>query len=272
MIDLDHFKNVNDTFGHLAGDRVLRGFCEIARNCLRATDTLGRWGGEEFVALLPETGLKGAQILADRLRVTLEGLRFDGEIKVTASMGVAGYREGDELAALLGRADAAMYRAKQSGRNRVVVDTADLEREAAHRQTNPQLVNLHWKPSYRSGQPLIDAEHQELFELTNLIIVAMAEDGAEASVLPMVRELIAHVRAHFGHEEKMLQEAGYPHAAEHAEIHRKLLKQAGELVDLFEKGQGGCSGLLGFLIYDVVAKHLLKEDRKFFSSLKGKHP
>jgi len=171
----------------------------------------------------------------------------------------------------LGRADAAMYRAKQSGRNRVVVDTADLEREAAHRQKNPQLVNLHWKPSYRSGQPLIDAEHQELFELTNLIIVAMAEDGAETAVLPMVRELIAHVRAHFGHEDKLLQEVGYPHAAEHTEIHRKLVEQACELADRFEKGQGGGSGLLGFLIYDVVAKHMLKEDRKFFPWLKGKH-
>jgi diguanylate cyclase (GGDEF)-like protein/hemerythrin-like metal-binding protein/PAS domain S-box-containing protein len=271
MIDLDNFKVVNDTYGHRAGDRVLRGFCDIARNCLRATDVLGRWGGEEFVALLPETSLKGAQLLADRLRTTLEALRFDSEIKVTASLGVAGYREGDELATLMGRADAALYRAKQAGRNRVVVDQGDMDREAAHRQVVPQLVSLHWKPSYRSGQPLIDAEHQELFELTNLIIVAMAENGAEAAVLPMIRELIAHVRAHFAHEDKLLRGIGYPHAEEHAEIHRNLVERSCELAQDFEKGHGSGSTMLGFLIYDVVAKHMLKEDRKFFPFLKGKH-
>ena len=271
MIDLDHFKEVNDTFGHLAGDRVLRGFCEIARNCLRATDVLGRWGGEEFVALLPETGLKGAQFLADRLRTTLEGLCFDGEIKVTASMGVAGYREGDELASLMGRADAALYRAKENGRNRVVIDLEDMKREAASKQQVPHLVNLHWKSNYRSGQPLIDAEHQELFELTNRIIASMVEQDTETAILPQVRELIAHVQAHFSHEEKLLQATGCPLAAPHAEIHRKLVEQACALADQFERGQGSATSLLGFLIYDVVAKHMLKEDRKFFPWLKGKH-
>jgi diguanylate cyclase (GGDEF)-like protein/PAS domain S-box-containing protein/hemerythrin-like metal-binding protein len=271
MIDLDHFKNVNDTFGHLAGDRVLRGFCEIARNCLRATDVLGRWGGEEFVVLLPETGLKGAQLLADRLRVTLAGLRFDGDIGVTASMGVAGYKEGDELATLMARADAALYRAKQAGRNRVAVDASDLERESANRQWSPQLVNLQWKPSYRSGLPLVDAEHQELFDLANIIIAGLVEHDSETGVLPQIRELIAHIHAHFSHEEKQLQAAGYPSAAAHAQIHRELLERAHQLADEFERGEGSATALLGFLIYDVVAKHMLKEDRKFFPWLRGKH-
>ncbi len=272
MIDLDRFKEVNDTYGHLAGDRVLRGFCEIARNCLRSTDILGRWGGEEFVALLPETGPKGAHLLAERLRMTLEGLRFDGEIKVTASIGIAGYREGDDLGTLLGRADASMYRAKQGGRNRVVIDAGDLEREAASKHKSPQLVSLHWKPSYRSGQPLVDAEHQELFELTNLIIVAMAEEEAESGVLPLVRQLIAHVRAHFGHEDKLLQAAAYPAAGEHAETHRKLLERTCNLADQFERGEGSASEMLGFLIYDVVAKHMLQDDRKFFPWLRASQP
>ncbi len=271
MIDLDNFKMVNDTYGHLAGDRVLRGFCDIARNCLRSTDVLGRWGGEEFVALLPETGLKGAHFLAERLRTTLEALRFDGEIAVTASMGVAAYRDGDELESLLGRADAAMYMAKQGGRNKVVVDAADMERETANKQRSPHLVNLQWKSSYRSGQPLIDAEHHELFELTNKIVANMVEQDTDAGILPQVRELIAHVHAHFSHEEKMLQAAGYPSAAQHGEIHRQLLGRAQELADQFERGAGSATEMLGFLIYDVVAKHMLKEDRKFYPWLKGKH-
>jgi diguanylate cyclase (GGDEF)-like protein/hemerythrin-like metal-binding protein len=272
MIDLDHFKAINDAHGHGGGDRVLRGFSDLARNCLRSTDLLGRWGGEEFVALLPETGMSGAHLLAERLRATLECFRFDGGIKVTASMGVAAYREGEDLATLMGRADVCMYRAKQSGRNRIVLDSEDVEREAASKHRGPDLVNLRWRASYRSGQPLLDAEHQELFRLTNLILATMSEPGEEAALLLLVRELIAHIHAHFAHEEKLLLAAGYPKAAEHIEIHRQLESRALELVCRFERQGGSPADMLGFLIHDVVARHMLQEDQKFFPWLRGRRP
>src|SRR5208337_1683677 len=97
MIDLDHFKKVNDTYGHSAGDKVLKGFCDIARGLLRSIDILGRWGGEEFVALLPETSLAGAKIVAERLRSMIESSSFDNRIRVTASIGVACHREDEEF-------------------------------------------------------------------------------------------------------------------------------------------------------------------------------
>jgi diguanylate cyclase (GGDEF)-like protein/PAS domain S-box-containing protein len=133
LVDLDHFKLVNDTYGHAAGDLVLSGFGEIARACLRLTDLLGRWGGEEFVLLLPDTGPAGAGQVAERLRATLQDFRFPAGVRATASLGVAGHRPGETLAALIGRADGAMYRAKQAGRNRVLVDPEDLARESAAR-------------------------------------------------------------------------------------------------------------------------------------------
>jgi diguanylate cyclase (GGDEF)-like protein/hemerythrin-like metal-binding protein/PAS domain S-box-containing protein len=268
LIDLDHFKVVNDTYGHLAGDRILRGFCDIARSCLRSTDSLGRVGGEEFVALLSETGLAGARLFAERLRTTLEEFRFDGGIRITASMGVAGHREGEEFASLIERADASMYLAKQSGRNRVVLDSEDLKREAA-RKTQGAKVTLHWKPSYLSGQPLVDAEHEELFRLVNLIMAEMAEGEAEKRMLPLVHELIEHIQTHFRNEEQLLLAAGFPDATAHAEIHRSLLERACELTRQFELHPDSAGDLLGFLIHNVVARHMLQDDRKFFPWLKA---
>jgi diguanylate cyclase (GGDEF)-like protein/hemerythrin-like metal-binding protein/PAS domain S-box-containing protein len=269
LVDLDHFKAVNDTYGHLAGDRILRGFCDIARSCLRSTDSLGRLGGEEFVALLPETGLTGARLFAERLRTTLEAFQFDGGVRITASMGVAGHREGEELSSLMERADSSMYRAKQSGRNRVVVDTGDVEREEA-RKAQAAHVTLYWKPSYLCGHPLIDAEHEESFRLINLMMVAMAEEETEKRVLPLVRELLEHIQTHFTNEEQLLRAVGFPEAEGHAEIHRDLVERANELIRQFELRQDSAGDLLGFLIHDVVARHMLRDDRKFFPWFKAK--
>jgi len=269
LIDLDHFKAVNDTYGHLAGDRILRGFCDIARSCLRSTDSLGRVGGEEFVALLSETGLTGAQLFAERLRTTLEGFRFDGGIRVTASMGVAGHREGEEFSSLMERADASMYRAKKGGRNRVVLDSGDADREAARKAQGAQ-VTLHWKPSYLSGQALIDAEHEESFRLINLMMDALADEEAEKRMLPLVHELIEHIQTHFSNEERLLLAVGFPEAGAHAEIHSNLLERVHELTRHFELRPDSAGDLLGFIIHNVVARHMLRDDSKFFSWLKEK--
>jgi diguanylate cyclase (GGDEF)-like protein/PAS domain S-box-containing protein len=133
LLDLDHFKLVNDTHGHAAGDLVLSAFGDIARSCLRLTDLLGRWGGEEFVILLPDTGPAGAGQVAERLRANLQSFCFPAGVRATASLGVASRRPGENLAGLIGRADGAMYRAKQDGRNRVVIDAVDLAVETVAR-------------------------------------------------------------------------------------------------------------------------------------------
>ena len=128
MCDLDFFKKVNDTLGHLAGDHVLREFGERVMHSLRTTDVAGRIGGEEFLLVLPETDLEGAVLLADRLRAATAEVPFDlpsGPLKVTCSLGVAERREEDrDGGALMGRADGALYLAKRSGRDKVVSDEA----------------------------------------------------------------------------------------------------------------------------------------------------
>lgn len=125
IFDLDHFKTVNDTWGHLAGDAVLRATVETCMGLLRATDSIGRYGGEEFVFCLPGTDLDGTLALAERLRADIEAGGIpagDGqEIRVTATFGVAEMRGETTPEALLDRADVALYEAKDEGRNRVGV-------------------------------------------------------------------------------------------------------------------------------------------------------
>lgn len=119
--DLDHFKQINDTYGHQAGDEVLRAFADTAGGMLSGRDFCSRFGGEEFLLVLLKTDMKQASELADRLRREVAALRFtsDPALRVTISIGMATFRSGETLDALLARADEALYEAKDSGRNRI---------------------------------------------------------------------------------------------------------------------------------------------------------
>ncbi len=119
LLDIDHFKYVNDTFGHASGDIVLRAVAEVLQSFLRQRDLAGRWGGEEFVLVLPGVPLPQAERIAERLRQRVESAYVLEDCQVTASFGVTCWQPGDSLEAVMGRADSAMYRAKHLGRNRV---------------------------------------------------------------------------------------------------------------------------------------------------------
>lgn len=124
MIDLDHFKQINDTHGHHAGDQVLCLAVERLQTTLRRPDVPARWGGEEFAILLPRTALEEAGHVADRLREELSASPLAceaGALPVTLSAGVAEYRQGESLDEFIGRADAALYVAKNAGRNRIAI-------------------------------------------------------------------------------------------------------------------------------------------------------
>jgi diguanylate cyclase (GGDEF)-like protein len=124
FFDIDHFKRVNDTWGHAAGDATLSSVVQVAKATLRSQDVLARMGGEEFAALLPETDLEGAARIAERLRADVEKLiqrHDDASIAVTISIGVTLVDPETEIAESLERADKALYQAKHEGRNNVVV-------------------------------------------------------------------------------------------------------------------------------------------------------
>ena len=124
MIDLDHFKRINDSHGHGAGDDVLRAFAQEGARLVRATDSFGRWGGEEFMLLMPDSALPAAREGVERIRRAAEEMAVragDAVLKLTLSAGVVEIVRGESIAHLTERADAALYRAKSYGRNTVVV-------------------------------------------------------------------------------------------------------------------------------------------------------
>lgn len=123
MFDIDHFKRINDTYGHQVGDEVLRRLADLVRRNLRKTDIFARWGGEEFMILLPEADISSASKLAERLRRTVESADFGRVGRITVSFGVTEMRRGDSLDAIISRVDRAVYEAKRKGRNRVEVVT-----------------------------------------------------------------------------------------------------------------------------------------------------
>ena len=125
IADIDHFKRVNDTYGHLLGDKVIRAIAKILDDNIKGKDVAARFGGEEFVVLLPDTPLDGACLLAEKIRTTVEKLSIkrtgnnEAISNITVSFGVARYKKGEHMSEFVARADNALYQSKNGGRNRV---------------------------------------------------------------------------------------------------------------------------------------------------------
>jgi diguanylate cyclase (GGDEF)-like protein len=124
MVDIDHFKRINDERGHDAGDTVLASLAGVLNEAVRMPDKVGRYGGEEFLIVLPHTTLAAARQIAGRMCKTVSERKFrhkEQQIEVTISLGLTQFRKGEDLTQLLARVDKALYEAKRGGRNRVVV-------------------------------------------------------------------------------------------------------------------------------------------------------
>ncbi|MAA64421.1 MAG: GGDEF domain-containing protein [Alteromonadaceae bacterium] len=135
ILDIDFFKQVNDTFGHQAGDQILRQVAQTVSQSLRQIDCFGRYGGEEFLMILPQTSLEGARVKAERVRSDVAALQFDGiepEFSITVSIGVAQCRKEDSAEDTIARADQALYIAKQKGRNQTAMETPPPEPSNEH--------------------------------------------------------------------------------------------------------------------------------------------
>ncbi len=121
LFDIDFFKKINDTYGHLTGDVILKELAQTVKGNLREAEYFVRWGGEEFIVLLPGTSIQGAKMVAEKLRRTIEHTPFEKVGKVTCSFGVTALKIDDTIKSFLSRADEALYEAKEAGRNRVRV-------------------------------------------------------------------------------------------------------------------------------------------------------
>ena len=264
LLDSDHFKQINDGFGHATGDAVLRELVTLVQGRTRASDVLFRWGGEEFAVLASSAGYRGAERLADNLCRAVAAHAFRGVGSVTISLGVA-ERHGSETAtAWFERLDQALYAAKHGGRNRVVVDRrGDSDTWAA--ETGASAMHLVWQEAYECGEATIDGEHRELFALANQLLDAALQGSAQpARFGDAFAQLISHVERHFADEEVILARHHYADLEQHKRAHAGLLRRAHRLMAQAEAGGASLGAVVEFLAQDVVARHLLAVDRAFF--------
>lgn len=265
FFDIDHFKQINDTFGHAVGDTVLGALVKLTNANIRASDMLFRWGGEEFMILAASTHYRAAESLAEGLRSKVAGHDIDGVGRISISLGVAEYRAEESQEHWFKRADQALYAAKNSGRNRVVVDTQGNSDLWSNGSESSLILHLNWHDSYDCGQPVIDAEHRKLFDLANVLMnTAFARGEKPQEFHQALDNLLAHVVRHFADEEAILAEHHYADLAAHARAHKRLVERALELRDSALAGGLSVGELVDFLADEVVARHMLKTDRGFY--------
>lgn len=267
FVDLDRFKPVNDTYGHEAGDWLLRQVADRMGSCVRGTDTVARTGGDEFIVLIPDMRtVDEAVAVGEKIRSSLEAPYIFNEtitFEISASIGVVLYPDhGKDARNLLLMSDTAMYQAKNEGRNRVVVYTPETGNAA---DMHVLSVTIPWQDSYLSGQPEVDRDHRELFrmgnELVELIGAQKSEGQSFGNVLTALRD---HVVKHFRDEEKILREHNYKDVQLHSLLHRELLRAFDDLVTRHAEGAASLEELVEYITRTVIEEHLLMEDRKFY--------
>jgi diguanylate cyclase (GGDEF)-like protein/hemerythrin-like metal-binding protein len=261
-LDLDHFKVVNDTWGHPIGDIILRKTGEICNEMIRKSDVLVRMGGEEFIVLMPETDKEGAYQVAEKIRKALENFRHPIVGQFTVSIGVAQRMHSESFISWYKRLDDALYCAKSLGRNQVCV-----AKDLLHQTFTT--IEFEWGPEWLSGHPIIDAQHKALLDIISHLI-SMTRSSLEFE--KGMRELsysLDLVIDHFLYEESVLASLGYPEAENHKAIHHNLIEQAQGFKASLDNEGFETQTFLSFMIDTVIIGHILKEDTVFFPFIRN---
>lgn len=261
IADIDHFKAVNDTYGHPVGDTVLEEIADELRSHTRTTDVLGRWGGEEFLAILPMTGLAEAIATAERLRRNVAQHAFAIGAPVTASVGVAACLSADGWDDWFRRTDAALYRAKNGGRNLTRADAVMIADAATGE--SPWIYQLVWRNAYLCGQPEIDSQHRDLFDGANRLLALGTAKAHAAEIDAAISAFLDHIRRHFADEERILKAADFAGAATHAATHAELMDRAETLLESYRSGGLDAAAIFHFVIHELFAQHILLDDHAF---------
>lgn len=262
LLDLDHFKNINDTWGHPVGDIVLKETAEIISSTIRKSDYVFRVGGEEFVVLMPKTEINDALVLADKIRVEVENNDYSVAKKVTVSIGAAQKYKSESLDNWYTRTDKALYFAKESGRNCVV----------NYENMNNKIIafaHIEWSNQWDSKNMEIDNQHKKFIELANTLLFMGFSNSKMDKIIKQLDLLIDHIMYHFSFEEKLLSEIGYPNYEEHIVIHKELLKKSLNLREAYINEKFSVTEFFSFVVDDVVLGHLIKEDEKFFDLIRN---
>ncbi len=257
MFDLDHFKIVNDTYGHQAGDQVLKSMAGIVDTVMRRSDLAFRFGGEEFLILMPRTSIGGAAVAAEKLRSAIEHMELPQVGRQTISIGVSERMKAESLRHWLRRTDDALYQAKQGGRNRVM-DAPSHDKAALSASW------LDWQPDWNSGNIQIDNQHRDLIQIAQKLLHLYLTNASPQMMQNQLELMFQHVIIHFETEEKILEDVGYPELASHARVHEKLVAKLNRLYQDYQMGEVKTSAFFSFAIDDVLVEHLAKVDKLYF--------
>ena len=291
FLDLDNFKPLNDTHGHNVGDLLLVEVARRINSCVREVDTVARFGGDEFVIMLSELDVdkdestSQAKIVAEKIRSLLaepyhltiqqQGkAESDIEHHCTSSIGVVVFINHEASTEEIFKwADMAMYQAKADGRNVIRYFDPQGSIDAGDANRNAVALRLKWHESYKCNEPSIDQEHLKLFDLANSLFAAAFSNNKNSKEFDSAMEkLLAHVVQHFAHEEAILAQYHYGGLDEHKHAHQLLIVHALHLRDKTNAGLATIGELVNFLADEVIAQHMLKEDRKFYPLFMESHP
>lgn len=259
LFDLDHFKHVNDTWGHPIGDVVLKTTAEIASRVIRQSDTLFRWGGEEFIVFMPKTTCSEAAFIAEKIRGEIEENIFGEVGHLTSSFGVAERKKYELFRNWYGKADEAVYSAKEEGRNKVV------EFSEEKRKSEPDInIDFKWQKKWETGDRTLDDQHYKILE-SGSNIMNRSFSGMKSKEFEKELELLLnHIKEHFLYEEEFLEKIKYPNIKEHKELHGELIEKILRLKKYCEAGKLKRSDLFSFILDDVIIGHLMEKDILFF--------
>lgn len=255
--DLDHFKNVNDVYGHSAGDDVLLEVVARVKTLIRIEDIFARCGGDEFILLLPNTDLEGAEYVAERVRAGIESLEMNRSYGVTASVGCSEWKAKEYIESWFIRTDNALYTSKNTGKNKVTVSNHHTEKNI--------LSKVDWDERSNSGCKTIDDEHKAILERCNSIVESALEQSSFDETIRNVEILLLEMEQHFKNEIKTLQKSGYPDVEKHQRIHDVLLKKTNALFKKTIQREVTAVEFFSFLLITVVEGHFQEEDVKYFS-------
>ncbi len=256
IIDLDHFKDVNDTWGHPVGDDLLRQTATVISATIRESDLVFRFGGEEFVVLMPNTGLEGALTTGEKIRRAIESHSHAVAGFRTASIGAAERLRSESFRHWYRRLDDALYAAKQGGRNRMSFSDGSekLPLTAFH---------MEWQHEWESGVSELDKQHLMLMQMSNRLVYFSLQGESELELRLRLEQLLEEVARHFRYEEELLFRIGYKEAAEHASEHRSLMQKARRLQKLYESGEIKSSAFFSYIIDDLIIGHMSEQDVLF---------
>lgn len=277
IFDIDHFKRINDNFGHHAGDLVLIELAKIVLDCTRESDSVARWGGEEFTVLMPFTGLVAAVSVGEKIRKEIALHPFPNGLEVTVSIGIAEWQLHDEsVDSVVSRADDALYLAKDAGRNRIVPAPPPGPDSYSTRRDKPAF-HSQWRKQYESGDKDIDLQHMIIFNMAQKSLYLardpqLSKSGSEVhkESIKLIDEMIAQTQAHCAFEESILSGLDWRSLESHSADHRRLIARATTLRQAL--GEAGTPDqiqeLVNFLAIDVIVNHMLQSDREFFPLIK----